>query len=276
MKQYPSFKGRTFTIKRLPSRLFENIPEKDRNFLRPQRLFAARDAEHGILVVGLNEDRLEELSKHFNKDLTPYISTPEGEPHPFWSDKDGSVELPVTSRVLNGNIPLQEIQMALCWASPYVANSLVSHQEGEFPMATHYIEDEEEVVKQKVSKHEVLSKARKALYKSSKQHKIQVLYLLKNRNYSQQSDEALEAILEDELSSNTAEYLRVSELDNSIMAGRVQILQAVEKSILNKEKGSYLYMQEIIGTNLASACDWFLDPANSIQRAEIVSKLETV
>lgn len=172
--------------------------------------------------------------------------------HPFWDGPLGSVKLENKTMLLDLSKPLNYVRYKILLSSKYVANSLQDVEKGLFPSATHYIFNEREDIEKKAIKTNMI---KQAIIKSSsltRTRKIEIINVLENANLKEQSDDFIEVNLARLIETKTKEVLRLMDLDKEDLALHSTILEALQKSVLRKEKGkdTILYFGEPIGTDI--------------------------
>ena len=82
--------------------------------------------------------------------------------------------------------------------------------------------------------------------------KIEIINVLENANLKEQSDDFIEVNLARLIETRTKEVLRLMDLDKEDLSLHSTILEALQKSVLRKEKGkdTILYFGEPIGTDI--------------------------
>lgn len=262
------------TVKPLPLKKWHNKVGNEA-FGQARVLEALYDPNTGHYATGLEdleEDKIKELSNKLGGVRLDNIFSTD-EPHPFWTSKVAWVKLPNATIVFNTEKPIDFIKVKLLKASKYVANSLKQFEDGNYPDATHYIEDEEEEMAIKASKGQKLQRASEMLLKMSADDKINIIQIVLNKNLKGKSNNFIDAEIYSILNENIDDFFRCVELGKEKLYTKARVKELLQKNILTKQGTGIYYMGDVIGTDEDDAIRWFNDPNNTNIKIAILDKL---
>lgn len=230
----------------------------------------------GVYNIPENTEKLTEAeyySKLLKYDLSNVYDPDKA--HPFWDGPLGSVKLENKTMLLDLSKPLNYVRYKILLSSKYVANSLQDVEKGLFPSATHYIFNEREDIEKKAVKTNMI---KQAIIKSSsltRTRKIEIINVLENANLKEQSDDFIEVNLARLIETKTKEVLRLMDLDKEDLALHSTILEALQKSVLRKEKGkdTILYFGEPIGTDIYDTIQFLKRDENQDVKLRILESI---
>lgn len=230
----------------------------------------------GVYNIPENTEKLTEAeyySKLLKYDLSNVYDPDKA--HPFWDGPLGSVKLENKTMLLDLSKPLNYVRYKILLSSKYVANSLQDVEKGLFPSATHYIFNEREDIEKKAIKTNMI---KQAIIKSSsltRTRKIEIINVLENANLKEQSDDFIEVNLARLIETKTKEVLRLMDLDKEDLALHSTILEALQKSVLRKEKGkdTILYFGEPIGTDIYDTIQFLKRDENQDVKLRILESI---
>jgi len=262
--------ARVVTIKPLQKEKWHGKKNAD-SFTQPISLSALYNPKTGKYDTGLSKKDKERLEKETGYDLSDSFDP--NKPHPFWDSRAALLTLPNHSIILNPDLPLDYIKIAIAKASKHVANSLTDYENGLYPDATHVIYDENEEVASKAKKVALLKEAYKIANKLNKQSKIALILIISGQTAKRQSDEFIEVALHDIIENKTEEFLSYANKTKAELTTRAMILDAVNENILQMKKGSIYYMDELLGNTITEAVEYLNDPKNQNLKIIINEKL---
>lgn len=230
----------------------------------------------GVYNIPENTEKLTEAeyySKLLKYDLSNVYDPDKA--HPFWDGPLGSVKLENKTMLLDLSKPLNYVRYKILLSSKYVANSLQDVEKGLFPSATHYIFNEREDIEKKAIKTNMI---KQAIIKSSsltRTRKIEIINVIENANLKEQSDDFIEVNLARLIETKTKEVLRLMDLDKEDLALHSTILEALQKSVLRKEKGkdTILYFGEPIGTDIYDTIQFLKRDENQDVKLRILESI---
>lgn len=221
-----------------------------------------------------SEEERQHLEKVLGVDLS--LSHDPGRAHPTWSRKSFWATLPNNTKILNTEVPMQAVELAILKGAPLVANSMKEYNEGKWPDATHVIFSEEEEMEIKASKIETIKKAFQISLEMSREQKIQLITILSTDlpfNVREHKDSFIEVRIKDLIDENPREFVKWATMDKETLAVRSLVLEANHKGALMKQGPSYFYGGERIGIDIDDAVSFLKDPENREFRARLMEKI---
>ena len=249
-------------------------PEKARLFSRPRVIKATVDTQKGMYKVDIPEKRLKQLEKITGYDLS--LTFVPGRPHPFWDGKLGEVKLEHKTNIFNTENILHEIALGILKASKWVANSLEEYENGEYPEADFYIFNQEEEIKQKVSKAKLRKKAYNILSKLTTERKKAIAQILYDELYEHQSEDYVEGKLYEALEDDALleRFVELAEMDAEDVVLYNMVIEASYKGILTRRGHSVYFMDERIGYDVMDAINYLKDEDNQSVKIMIMERLQ--
>lgn len=257
-------------VRPLPEKKWHGKKGKD-SFAQPKGVEVLYDVATGKYATGLTPEEANEYGKLLGVDLSDRFNP--NEAHPYWSTKAAEFKLPNHTVILDTRKPGDFVKWKNMKASKKVANSLKEHEEGLWPDATHIIFDESEEVGVKASKIAMADEATLIKMKMSAQDKAHMVQILSNKTVKGRSAEFIEVEIKDIIDTQPLEFLKYAKMGREEVALRANVLEALDKNVLTKERGSVYYMGELIGMDYEAAVEWFRDPNNQKIKVSILEKL---
>lgn len=225
---------------------WHNLSEKE-TFTRTKRIQALVNPETLTYATGLSEKDIEHLKEKKKVSYDLSISYDPHNPHAFWDSPIASFKLENRTQIFNEENPLDFIRVRLMKASKYVANSLSEYEEGKFPDATHIMFDEIQEAESKAAKVEIRKQAYLQAAKLGRDRKVQIIRLLGGKNVKGHSDAFVEVALDDLLTENPQDILRMIEKHPEELATEALVYEALDRGVLKKKAGKIMYYESVFG-----------------------------
>lgn len=227
------------------------------SFTRTKKIQALVDPETMTYATGLDNKDLDYLKNDLkvSYDLTNIYNP--NVPHPFWDSPIAAFKLEDRPQIFDEVNPMDYIKIRMMKVSRYVANDLVSYENGEFPDATHVMYDEVQETENKASKVELKKRAFSETSKISKDKKIQVIRILGGKNVKGHSDAFVEVAMDELLTTRPQDVLEVLDRDAEDVENEALALEAVDKGILKNKGGKITYFESVLGYSVKDVAGFF-------------------
>jgi len=264
-------------VRPLPTKKWHGKEGKD-SFTRPKVIEALYDDSLKAYATGLTEEEAREYGRKLGVDLGNHFD-PE-EPHPTWSTKQFSLKLDNNTVILDTKDLRQHVLVKLMKANKWVANSMKSWENGEWPFATHVIFDEEEEVEIKASRASRKALVYQKLAEMSDEEKKSLIWILSNKSLRGKSPNfivvELDELINGDDSAETFEKLaKLIEIPKRDRFAKSTILEAIQRNILIKDGSSIVWMGDHIANSVDDAAAWLSSPDNQTIKAKIIEQLNS-
>lgn len=243
------------------------------SFTRPKTSQALVDENSMSYATGLTNEEIVALNKVVKYDLTNHFDSEN--PHPFWDSPMSKVKLENFTMFIDISQPLNYIKVKVMKASKFVANSKADYDEGLYPEATHVIYDESEQAEVLATKVQNEEDAIIAASQMTLDRKIEIILALGGKNLKGQSENFIKVELNKIIKKDTAEFLRYEKMDKVMVASYALVLEALQKSVLNKEGHKIMYMGANIGMDEMEVASYLLDEDNQELRIRIMAQVNS-
>jgi hypothetical protein len=241
------------------------------DFSKPKVIEVLYDDQIGGYATGLTAQEEEEYGKLMGVRLDNRFN-PE-EPHPYWSAKVAAISLPNHTLVLDTSKASDYVKVKNLKASKYVANSQKEYEEGLWPFATHVIFDEAGEADVKASKIQLKKKAIIQTAELSKDAKIALIQVIRNKNLKGKTDNFVDVELDDVIEKEASEVLKYLSMGREEVTLRAQVLELIQKNVLTKQDRAIFYMGDRLAEDYEAALEWFRSPENNKTKIMILEKL---
>ena len=196
-------------------------------------------------------------------------------PHKFFSTNRGRVKLPNKSTIFNKNVPVHLLKIGILRGSPYVANSLAEWEEGNYDLATHYIEDKAKEIETSLSKVEAKNEAVLKASKATKEQKVNVLKCLIPgfKKPNENTDGFITMAIDEELNRDPSNFLRWLNKDKKEVAMEAMVNDAIDQGVLKKEGHKIKYFDTLLGNSTQEVVDYMMDDENQTFMLQIKDKI---
>lgn len=258
-------------VRPLPLKKWHGKKGKE-SFATPKTVEVLYSPTTGRYATGLTDEEAEKLGKELGLDLSANFNPTEA--HPYWGSRAAAIKLQNNTMIFDTDKPFDLIKVKNMKASKLVANSLKEWEEGKADEATHYIHSQEDEVKDKATKANVVSKIYAGLTKLDLTAKQQLVLVIDGKNIKGRSEEFTTAALADIIEDKPDELLRWIMMDTEALTKRALVLEALSKNILTKQGAAIYYMSEKLGHDVESAITALEDTNNQTLKVAILEKLE--
>lgn len=199
------------------------------------------------------------------------------EPHTLFSTARGRVKLPNKATIFNKNVPMHLLKIGILRGSPYVANSLAEWEDGDYDLATHYIEDKAKEIETSLTKVEAKNEATVKVTKATKEQKLNILKCLIPgfKKSGENSDEFITMAIDEELTKDPENFLKWLNMDKKRVAMEALVNDAIEQRVLKKEGHKIKYFDNLVGNSLKEVVDYMMDDENQTFMLQIKDKLNS-
>ena len=234
---------KTIQISPLPVTKWHKKIGKD-SFSRGQKVGPLVDMAQGGYVTGLTKEEREYLEAKTGFKLNSNFNP--AKEHPYW-DITGKVMLPNNTVILNLVNPIHYIRYKFLMFSPVVANSKAEWDEGLWPEATHYLNNEDDEAKHANTKTVKIQQVTAAIFNMQPEQKKKVLTVLTGKSVYNKSDEFINDSLQKAATANPEKAISVINMDKSILALRTLIATALNYGVIRKKKLGLFYKEANLG-----------------------------
>jgi len=248
----------------------------EQSFSMPVTIEAEPDRRTSQYKVDLTKREWERIKKELNlddDDLT-LVFDPE-RPHDFFGTKKARIKLENKTNLFYKNNPMHILKLGILRGSSSVANSLEEWEEGDFPLATHYIEDKERELEAKAS---VVEMERKAVIKSdklTKQDKINLLKCLSSSGRLEEyTEKYLTLLIDKEIKKDAENFLYWISKDKKDVAMQALVHEAIDMNIFQEDGHKIKYYDSLLGDSIDSVADYLKEDENQEFMLMIKQKLK--
>jgi len=273
-------------VKPLPLEKWHQKKTKE-SFTVDKAIFAQPDRTNYEYKIDLSEREWEKIynaklgfgivDKDSNGNIQTNLTFDPETPHEFFSTNRGKVKLPNKTTIFNKNVPVHLLKIGILRGSPYVANSLAEWEDGDYDLATHYIEDKAKEIETSLSKVEAKNEAVLKASKATKEQKVNVLKCLVPgfKKPNENTDGFITMAIDEELEKDPSNFLKWLKKDKKEVAMEAMVNDAIDQGVLKKEGHKIKYFDTLLGNSIKEVVDYMMDDENQTFMLQIKDKLSS-
>ncbi len=233
--------------------------EKDEDFTRPISIVPAPDPATMQYQVELSADEWKYL-KSTSYDLS--LEYKQDVVHPTWDTALGRVKLENNTMFFDTSVPTDLIKIGVMRASKSRVAPSKEAAETEYPSATHYIHEEDVVLKDKVSKIAIKQEANSLLYTMPPDEIATIVFLSTGEQTAGKNFDLIRAKADDIVEKNPAEFLRWAKMEKEDVSLLSLVETAIESDLLTKDGARIMFNGDTVGFSTLEVAEYLKKKEN--------------
>lgn len=243
----------------------------EESFKVPSKCDVLVNADTNTYATGLTDAEAKEYGAILGLDLSNKFDR--STIHPTWTSNAFTIILGEATQVFDTTKPRDFVKVKILKASKLVANSMKEYEMGEFPYATHVIDDEQQEMERKASKIESKTMAWELMPKLSMEDKCDIIQILRNKSLRNKPASFVNVEIDEIINENAAEFIKFAKMNKETTFIHALIKEALYRNVLTKEGNAIHFMGDFLAASEDDAITYFKDPNQQRLKATIIGKM---